>query len=282
MKERNKRVLVGMSGGIDSTATCLMLQEQGYEIVGVTMRVWGDEPQDARELAARMGIEHYVADERIPFKETIVRNFIDEYKQGRTPNPCVMCNPLFKFRVLADWADKLNCAYIATGHYSRLEERNGHIYIVAGEDDKKDQSYLIWQLGQDVQRRCNFPLGDYTKIKVREYLAEKGYEIYATAGTATFLNAHGVNTTPVYWPDEKPDAENNVMKMIAEHKFDLIVNIPKNHTKRELTNGYKIRRGAIDHNIPLITNARLASAFIEAFCEMSEKDIQIKSWQDYK
>ena len=113
-------------------------------------------------------------------------------------------------------------------------------------------------------------------------LAEKEYEIYATAGTATFLNAHGVNTTPVYWPDEKPDAENNVMKMIAEHKFDLIVNIPKNHTKRELTNGYKIRRGAIDHNIPLITNARLASAFIEAFCEMSEKDIQIKSWQDYK
>ena len=109
MKERDKRVLVGMSGGIDSTATCLMLQEQGYEIVGVTMRVWGDEPQDARELAARMGIEHYVADERIPFKETIVKNFIDEYKQGRTPNPCVMCNPLFKFRVLAEWADKLDC-----------------------------------------------------------------------------------------------------------------------------------------------------------------------------
>ena len=80
-----------MSGGIDSTATCLMLQERGYEIVGVTMRVWGDEPQDARELAAQMGIEHYVADERIPFKETIVKNFIDEYKQGRTPNPCVMC-----------------------------------------------------------------------------------------------------------------------------------------------------------------------------------------------
>ena len=98
MKEFNKRVLVGMSGGIDSTATCLMLQEQGYEIVGVTMRVWGDEPQDARELAVRMGIEHYVADERVPFKDTIVKNFIDEYRQGRTPNPCVMCNPLFKFR----------------------------------------------------------------------------------------------------------------------------------------------------------------------------------------
>ncbi len=113
-------------------------------------------------------------------------------------------------------------------------------------------------------------------------LAAKGYNIYATAGTATFLNAHGVNTTPVYWPDEKADAENNVMKMIADHKFDLIVNIPKNHTKRELTNGYKIRRGAIDHNIPLITNARLASAFIEAFCEKGEENIQVKSWQEYK
>ena len=112
-------------------------------------------------------------------------------------------------------------------------------------------------------------------------LAKKGYQIYATSGTATFLNAHGVSTTPVFWPDERPDAENNVMTMIAEHKFDLIVNIPKNHTKRELTNGYKIRRGAIDHNIPLITNARLASAFVNAFCEMDEKDIQIKPWQEY-
>ena len=112
-------------------------------------------------------------------------------------------------------------------------------------------------------------------------LQKKGYQIYATSGTATFLNAHGVSTTPVFWPDERPDAENNVMKMIAEHKFDLIVNIPKNHTKRELTNGYKIRRGAIDHNIPLITNARLASAFVNAFCDMDEKDIQIKPWQEY-
>ncbi len=113
-------------------------------------------------------------------------------------------------------------------------------------------------------------------------LFAKGYKIYATAGTAAFLNAHGVTTEAVYWPDERPDAENNVMTMIADHAFDLIVNIPKNHTKRRLTNGYKIRRGAIDHNIPLITNARLASAFIEAFCEMKLEDIQIKSWQEYK
>ena len=113
-------------------------------------------------------------------------------------------------------------------------------------------------------------------------LSKNGYHIYATAGTATFLNSHGIPTTPVFWPDERPHAENNAMKMIAEHKFDLIVNIPKNHSKRELTNGYRIRRGAIDHNIPLMTNARLAKAFIEAFCQMKQEDIQIKSWQEYK
>ena len=112
-------------------------------------------------------------------------------------------------------------------------------------------------------------------------LSKNGYHIYATAGTATFLNSHGIPTTPVFWPDERPHAENNVMKMIAEHKFDLIVNIPKNHSKRELTNGYRIRRGAIDHNIPLMTTARLAKAFIEAFCQMMQEVIQIKSWQEY-
>ena len=164
MKERNKRVLVGMSGGIDSTATCLMLQEQGYEIVGVTMRVWGDEPQDARELAARMGIEHYVADERIPFKETIVKNFIDEYKQGRTPNPCVMCNPLFKFRVLAEWADKLDCAYIATGHYARIEQlANGRYAIANSVTAAKDQTYALYNLTQEQLSHTLMPVGDYDK-----------------------------------------------------------------------------------------------------------------------
>ncbi len=119
-------------------------------------------------------------------------------------------------------------------------------------------------------------------LDASQMLDKKGYKIYATAGTATFLNAHGISTTPVFWPDERPTSENNVMKMISEHRFDLIVNIPKNHTKRELTNGYRIRRGAIDHNIPLMTNARLAKAFIEAFCSMKQEDIQIKSWQEYK
>ena len=113
-------------------------------------------------------------------------------------------------------------------------------------------------------------------------LVKNGYTIYATAGTAKFLNENNVKATAVGWPDEDHKDLPNVMEMIADHKFDLIVNIPKNHTKRELTNGYRIRRGAIDHNIPLITNARLASAFIEAFCTMSQDQLQIKSWQEYE
>ena len=119
-------------------------------------------------------------------------------------------------------------------------------------------------------------------LDAAQALVKNGYTIYATAGTAKFLNENNVKATAVGWPDEEHKDLPNVMQMIADHKFDLIVNIPKNHTKRELTNGYRIRRGAIDHNIPLITNARLASAFIEAFCTMSQDQLQIKSWQEYE
>ncbi len=119
-------------------------------------------------------------------------------------------------------------------------------------------------------------------LDAAQALVKNGYTIYATAGTAKFLNDNNVKATAVGWPDEDHKDLPNVMQMIADHKFDLIVNIPKNHTKRELTNGYRIRRGAIDHNIPLFTNARLASAFIEAFCTLSQDQLQIKSWQEYE
>ena len=119
-------------------------------------------------------------------------------------------------------------------------------------------------------------------LDAAQALVKNGYTIYATAGTAKFLNENNVKATAVGWPDEDQKDLPNVMQMIADHKFDLIVNIPKNHTKRELTNGYRIRRGAIDHNIPLFTNARLASAFIEAFCTLSQDQLQTKSWQEYE
>lgn len=190
-----KKVLVGMSGGIDSSSVCLMLKDKGYEVIGITMRVW-DLPQhfsepgqeqpnhvmQARELAERLGIEHYVADERASFKDVVVRNFIDEYLNGRTPNPCVMCNPTFKFRMLMEWADRLGCDYIATGHYVQKVEQDGSVYLKCGADTKKDQSYFLWRLSQEVLRRCIFPLGDTTKDKVRAYLTEKGFEAKARGG----------------------------------------------------------------------------------------------------
>lgn len=195
MKEKDKRVLVGMSGGIDSSAVCIMLQEQGYEVVGVTMRTWDipshfstpeqaqpDEVIEAQTLAARLGIEHHVADVRKEFKEVIVKHFIDEYMSGRTPNPCVMCNPLFKERILCEWADRTQCAWIATGHYCRLKDINGARYIVTGDDPAKDQSYFLWKLPQDILKRMLFPLGGMTKTEVRDYLASKGFEAKARGG----------------------------------------------------------------------------------------------------
>ena len=121
--------------------------------------------------------------------------------------------------------------------------------------------------------------GKVSLLEPAQQLVKKGYQVYATAGTAQFFNENGVPATPVSWPDE--EGENKVMTMIADHCFDLIVNVPKNHSKRELTNGYRIRRGAIDHNIPLMTNVRLAKAFIEAFTAMRQEDVQIKAWQEY-
>ena len=171
-----------MSGGIDSTATCLMLKEQGYEIVGLTMWVWGDEPVEARQLADSMGIEQRITHHtrvRSPtltiFIFKILYNYLSE-------GFALICHMMFKFRILAEWADKLGCAYIATGHYTCLEERNGKVYIIAGDDDKKDQSYFLWRLGQELLKRCIFPLGTYTKQQVREYLRDKGYTVKAEEG----------------------------------------------------------------------------------------------------
>ena len=192
---KDKRVLVGMSGGIDSSAACIMLQEQGCEVVGVTMRTWDipshfsspeqeqpDEIVEAQAVAARLGIEHHVADVREEFRKVIVQYFIDEYMRGRTPNPCVMCNPLFKERILCEWADRTGCQWIATGHYCQIEKRNGHCYIVTGDDATKDQSYFLWKLPQEILERMLLPLGGMTKETVREYLAQKGFEAKAKGG----------------------------------------------------------------------------------------------------
>ena len=156
-----------------------------------------------------------------------------------------------------------------------------------GDDFEEALLNAMIAVGYDVPKKNVMVSSGAAKSKVdllesTAVLAQKGYNIFATMGTAQFLNEHGIKATPVMWPDEDPSAENNVMQMISEHRFDLIINIPKNHTKRELTNGYRIRRAAIDHNIPLITNARLASAFIRAFCKIDLNEIPVKSWDEYK
>lgn len=184
----NKRILVAMSGGTDSSAVCLMLQEQGYEVVGMTMRVW-DLPRQfqddatepdfihrAKTLAHKLDIDHHVVDVREAFKDRIVKYFIQEYTSGRTPNPCVMCNRDFKFRLMQEMADRLGCDQMATGHYVKTERRGDDVYLLMGDDAGKDQSYFLWRVPQATLRRCVFPLGGMHKADVRRYLAERQFE----------------------------------------------------------------------------------------------------------
>lgn len=203
------RILVAMSGGVDSSAVCLLLQEQGYEVVGMTMRVWdlprqfahaaaadGTLPEclqgqvadaalepdfilSARSLAERLGIEHHVVDVRAEFRNTVVRYFLDEYEAGRTPNPCVLCNRAFKFRLLAELADRLGCPLMATGHYVQTQEQDGHTYLLMGDDVRKDQSYFLWRVPQEVLGRMRFPLGTMEKPDVRAYLDRRGFAVRA-------------------------------------------------------------------------------------------------------
>lgn len=189
-----KKVLVAMSGGVDSSAVCMLLQDAGYEVTGMTMRVWdlprhfaggGDMPDfiaDARRLAAQLGIEHHVIDARESFREGVVRYFVDEYRAGRTPNPCVRCNRDFKFRLLAGLADELGCAHVATGHYVRTELHAGKNYLLMGDDVRKDQSYFLWRVPRATLDRCLFPLGGMKKTEVRAYLSAKGHTVRASQG----------------------------------------------------------------------------------------------------
>lgn len=179
----SNRILVGMSGGVDSSAVCILLQEQGYEVVGATLRMWehgscNEEPAfiaDARNLAISLGIEHHVIDIRKEFKDGVIASFIDEYMHGRTPNPCVVCNPNFKWKALLDCADTLGCKMIATGHYVNIIEENGKLFIEEGGDSGKDQSYFLWGLSQEQLSRTVFPLGKLIKKDVKELMRERGF-----------------------------------------------------------------------------------------------------------
>lgn len=172
-----KKVMVAMSGGVDSSAAAVILQEQGFDCLGGTLRLFeknGPSPEieSAREVAKKLGIEHYVFDKRELFREKVIESFKEEYDFGRTPNPCIECNKYIKFGALLDEALSLGCDYIATGHYSKIKDVGDRRVICRAEDSKKDQTYVLWRLSPEQLKHILMPLGDYSKNDARE-IAEK-------------------------------------------------------------------------------------------------------------
>lgn len=181
-----------MSGGIDSTVTALMLHDEGYEVVGITMKTWDyaasggskketgccnlDSFNDARMAAVQHGFAHYILDIRNEFGDFVIDNFVEEYLAGRTPNPCVLCNTHIKWRALLKRANALDCEFIATGHYAKIyRHHNGRFVVSKAVDDTKDQSYVLWGLQQDLLSRTLLPLGPYRKTQIRQMALEYGY-----------------------------------------------------------------------------------------------------------
>ncbi|MDA3894139.1 MAG: tRNA 2-thiouridine(34) synthase MnmA [Salinivirgaceae bacterium] len=180
------KVLLGMSGGVDSSVAAMLLKEQGYEVVGVTLRLWSETDgftntelptyiNEAKNLANALKIEHHVVDVRREFYDLVIDYFKTEYLAGKTPNPCAKCNVVLKWKELDDFAQKTECDFIATGHYVNKIEENDRFYISKGIDPDKEQSFFLWGLSQDIFKKAVFPLGNLTKQQVKEKAVSMGF-----------------------------------------------------------------------------------------------------------
>ncbi len=186
------RILVAMSGGIDSSVASMMLHEEGYEVIGITMKTWDyassgtsgketgccslDSINDARSIAVEKGFPHYILDIRGEFGDFVIDNFVDEYLAGRTPNPCVLCNTHIKWDALIKRADMLDCEFIATGHYASVRHEHNRYVVSRGLDASKDQSYVLWGLSQQNLARTKFPLGNFKKTEIRNMAFDMGFK----------------------------------------------------------------------------------------------------------
>ena len=188
-----KKVLVGMSGGVDSSVAAYLLKEQGYEVIGATMQIWQDDEEfvekeggccslsavaDARRVANKIGIPFYVMNFKDAFKKNVIDYFVDEYVEGRTPNPCVACNKFIKFSSFLDKAMTMGIDYVATGHYAIIEKQNDRYIMRRSEDDKKDQTYALYNFTQFQLERTLMPCGQYKKSEIREIAKKIGLRVH--------------------------------------------------------------------------------------------------------
>ncbi len=213
------KVVCGMSGGVDSGVSAALLLAQGYEVIGVTLKLWGDVTEEAQNIATQLGIPYYVVDSSSKFKKKVVNCFIKEYSKGRTPNTCVQCNENIKFEALLEKASELGAELIATGHYARIESNGKSFVLKKGKDANKEQSYFLARLSQKVLSKTLLPIGDYTKTKVKEMAKDMGFITKSESQEICFIKNDNYRE---FLCDEIPEKEGAIVdkngEVLGKHK----------------------------------------------------------------